>query len=277
MNYPYDELPLNFVDALGIQTGYYTAGQPDHQPVLLLHGMSTSADSFRETMHHLADTYWLIAPDIPGFGHSQNTEPYSIAHLVEWLASFKTALSLPNLALLGHSFGGLLASSFAAWYPEDVTRLLLLAPAILTSQNYPTLLKRVGTSLGLIEMGTAISQSRLMVRRQIRVPFHDPNRQHNSVWERRLADYDRARASASVMKATAFFDLSPHLAQIRQPTCLVWGKNDPVLPHTDGDKLLQRMANAELHKLDECGHLPMVEQMEAFVTIADRFLAASKP
>jgi pimeloyl-ACP methyl ester carboxylesterase len=116
-----------------------------------------------------------------------------------------------------------------------------------------------------------------MVRRQIRAPFFDPDRQDDSIWERRLADYERARASAAVLKATAFFDLSPYLSQIWHPTCLVWGRNDPVLTHTDGDRLLKRMLNAELHKLNECGHLPMVERLAEFVKIAGRFLQTAEP
>ena len=76
-NYPYPELPRTFVDALGIRTAYYAAGAAGGRPVVFLHGMSTSADSFRESMHELAGTFWLLAPDIPGFGHSDNTDPYT--------------------------------------------------------------------------------------------------------------------------------------------------------------------------------------------------------
>lgn len=62
-NYPYPELPRYEVDALGIHTSYYAVGEPNGRPVILLHGMSTSADSFRETMYELANDFWLIAPD----------------------------------------------------------------------------------------------------------------------------------------------------------------------------------------------------------------------
>ncbi len=82
-NYPYAPLEKCSINALGIQTNYYTMGRRNDQPIIMLHGMSTSADSFRETMHESADALWLIAPDIPGFGPSDNTAPYTIHHLVE--------------------------------------------------------------------------------------------------------------------------------------------------------------------------------------------------
>jgi len=270
--YPSEPLPRYFIDALGVRTGYYTTGKPNGRPVLLLHGMSTSADSFREIMHELAATHWLIAPDLPGFGHSDNTSPYTVVHLAEWLAAFKAALNLPDAALIGHSFGGALAASYAAWYPEDVTRLLLIAPAILTGQNLPDFLKKIGLSLGLAELGTAVSQSKLMVKRQIKVPFYDPEQQDNSVWKRRLVDYSLARASASVVKAAALHDLRPRLPGLTHPVALIWGVDDPVVAHTDADQLEGLLPNASVYKLTECGHVPMLEQPAQILEIARDFL-----
>ncbi|HEX6385044.1 MAG TPA: alpha/beta fold hydrolase [Anaerolineae bacterium] len=271
-DYPYPELPRYFADALGIRTAYYAAGTPNGRPVVFLHGMSTSADSFRETMHELADAFWLLAPDIPGFGYSGNTEPYTMPHLVEWLAGFRQALDLPPMALVGHSFGGILAVTFALSYPEDVTRLLLVAPAILSHQNYPALLKKMAASLRLLELGSAVSQSPPLVNRQIRVPFHDPDAQHESVWQRRLDDYQQARASASVLKSTAFHDLRPRLGRLRPPVCIVWGENDPVVPMSDADVLAEMIPDVQVYKLARCGHAPMLERQKTFQEIARQFL-----
>jgi len=93
MNPLFPEVPRYTVDALGIHTSYLMLGDRNSEPLILLHGMSTAADSFRETIVGLADEFWLLAPDIPGFGYSDNTRPYTYAHLVEWLASFSIALS----------------------------------------------------------------------------------------------------------------------------------------------------------------------------------------
>ena len=271
MKYP--EIPRYCTGAYDIVTSYYMAGKRHGgTPVVMLHGMSTSADSFREIMHELGGTHWVIAPDIPGFGYSDNTSPYTIPHLVEWLADLQWSLDLPPMTILGHSFGGILATSFALAYPEEVSKLLLLAPAILTGGNYPELLKKVGIGLGLVDVGSAVSQSKLVVKRQIKTPFYDASRFDDGLWERRLKDYELARASANVLKATAFYDIRDSLGKIKQPTCLVWGENDPVVPNSDAETLANVMPNTEIHKLPECGHLPMVEQQEHFLTIAQAFL-----
>lgn len=274
MNPLFPEVPRYDVNVLDIQTSYLMLGEGRSAPLLLLHGMSTAADSFRETIYGLADEFWLIAPDIPGFGHSANTRPYTYAHLVEWLAAFRMALDLTPAALIGHSFGGTLAAAYTLAYPEDVTHLLLAAPSILSHNTYPYFLKRAAVSLGLLDLGSAISQSSVWVNRQIKSPFYAPERQDESVWQRRLQDYSLARASAAVLKASAFFDLRPALSQIKQPVCLIWGENDPVVSPQDAQKLLAMLPNAEVHMLPECGHVSVVEQPADFQVIVRKFLAA---
>ena len=271
MKYP--EIPRYYAWAYDIRTSYYMAGQRHGgTPVVMLHGMSTSADSFREIMHELGERHWVIAPDIPGFGYSDSTSPYTIPHLVEWLADLQWSLELPPMAILGHSFGGILATSFALAYPEEVGKLLLLAPAILTGGSYPELLKKVGIGLGLVDVGSAVSQSKLMVKRQIKVPFYDAEKFDDHLWDRRLKDYELARASAAVLKATAFYDIRASLDKIGHPTCLVWGENDSVVPNSDAEALAEVMPDTVIHKLPECGHLPMLEQQDRFLEIAQDFL-----
>ncbi len=275
MNQIFPEVPRYSVDALDVATSYLMLGEGQTGPVLLLHGMSTAADSFRETMYGLADEFWLIAPDIPGFGYSANTRPYVIAHLVEWLAGLRLALDLAPGPLIGHSFGGVLAIAYALAYAEDVTKLLLAAPSLLSQDGYPDILKRASIALGLVDLGSALSQSPLWVRRQIKAPFFAPEKQDESIWERRLKDYELARASASVLKASAFLDLGPSLAQIKQPVCLVWGENDPVVPAAHAQKLRALLPQAEIHMLPACGHVSILEQPHLFQDVAREFLAGA--
>jgi uncharacterized protein (TIGR00730 family) len=269
--YPYSAYPRQLINALGIRTSYITAGKPEGNPVLLLHGMTSSGDMFREMMHELGNDYWLIAPDIPGFGFSDSSSPFTFPHLVEWLAAFREELDLPHLRLVGHSFGGALAASYTMSYPEDVISLLLVAPAVLVSNMYPDYLKRAGISLGLVDLSTAVSQSRAMVQQQIRLSFYNPDLQDESVWERRIRDYELARASADVLKTVAFQEMEPGLEKIKQPVCVVWGKDDPVLPVEHGRQLAKLMADVQLVELDECGHILMLEKQNLFHAAARAF------
>jgi uncharacterized protein (TIGR00730 family) len=233
--------------------------------------MTSSGDVYREMMHELAGELWLIAPDIPGFGFSDSTTPFTFPHLVEWLAAFREALDLPPMILAGHSFGGSLATSYAMSYPEDVVRLLLLAPAVLASKMYPHYLKRAGITLGLVDLSTVVSQSRAMVKQQIKLSFYDADKQDESVWERRLRDYDLARASADVLKVVAFQDMRPGLETIRVPILVVWGQEDPVLPMSQAGELADLLPDGEALLLHECGHMLILEQQAQIQAVARAF------
>ena len=182
------------------------------RPVILLHGMTASADNFRELMAGLADKHWLIAPDLPGFGESEETKPYRIPHLVEWLAAFRDALDLPPAIVLGHSFGGALATAYAVTYPEDVLGLFLMAPAVLVGNYFPNSVKRMGIALGLIDLGMAMTQNDVVDQKQLERAVYDASvYQADGILERRRRNVALSRASGDVLKALAFHDDSQKL------------------------------------------------------------------
>jgi len=244
--YPYPEFPRQEVNALGIRTSYRSAGRPGATLILLLHGTISSGDAYREAMHELAEEFWLIAPDLPGFGFSESTEPYTLPHLVEWLASFREALNLPPMMLVGHSFGGALAAGYTIAYPDDVRRLLLIAPAILAADLLSDQLKRLGFASGLFDLGSAVSQSPRFAARQSGRPFYDPDALHESIWPRRIKYVRQSRAAGGVLEALAFQDMAPQLSSIKQPVRIIWGKNDPVLPVAQGERIAEELPDAQL-------------------------------
>ena len=272
----YTPHPRLEIDALGIHTTYYEAGDGSRPQLILLHGMSSSGDSFRELMHELAPHYHLIAPDIPGFGNSNTTEPYTIPHLVEWLASLLDSLRIPEVHLLGHSFGGLLATAFTLAYPHHVNRLVLIAPAILVLGKYPEWVRRWSqykTALSAVKLGNRMVTSKMWLDRQMRIQFYDAARHPETVWERRKQDYQNARSTPDVLLAAASQHLVPRLPEIQAHTCIIWGRQDPILRASGATRLFNAIPHAEAHLLDECGHVPQIEQLAQVVGILKTFLA----
>lgn len=259
----------------GIETSYYEAGSPSAGPLVLLHGMSSSADSFRELQMALSQRYWTLAPDIPGFGDSANTDPYTFPQLVDWLSGFLVSLDTGPAHLVGHSFGGALAVSHALAVPHQARTLILLAPSVLRPGKYPQWLRRLAQSSvseRILELG--VSASRLMLERQMRAAFYDASRFDPSLWERRRRDYERARASAAVLRASALHDIRGDLHNIQQPSCIIWGQQDPVLAPQDAFVLNELMPKSRtyLHLLPQCGHIPHIEQEEQVTAIITEFL-----
>jgi pimeloyl-ACP methyl ester carboxylesterase len=67
-------------------------------------------------------------------------------------------------------------------------------------------------------------------------------------------------------------NLGEELSQIKQPTCLIWGKNDTVTPPFVGEEFKKLIPNSELHFIDKCGHAPMMEVPKEFNIILEKFL-----
>ena len=263
------ELPQRQVDALDITTNYHYAGHPENSTLLLLHGTSTSGDSFRELMNGLSDRYFLVAPDIPGFERTEHTEPYTIDHLTEWLAAFIDGLQLHSIGLVGHSFGGFLASAYTLSYPEDVAKLVLMSPALLVGKQVAPIARNSNTARRAAGVGIALSK--MLLERLIRIQFHAPEKMDEGVWDRRRADYARARASADAVGAVATVDLTPQLDQIHSPTLVIWGEDDPILSSSQAAVLESSFQDVEVQMLANCGHIPMIEQHEEVIWISKDF------
>jgi pimeloyl-ACP methyl ester carboxylesterase len=63
---------------------------------------------------------------------------------------------------------------------------------------------------------------------------------------------------------------------VRQPVCLIWGRQDVITPPAIARDFQRRLANADLFWIDECGHAPMIEQPDAFNRVLENWLAAQR-
>ncbi|MPZ26724.1 MAG: alpha/beta fold hydrolase [Micromonosporaceae bacterium] len=94
-------------------------------PLVLLHQTPRSWDEFRELMPLLADRHRVIAPDLIGFGASERIADHSIERYAGSVVALLDALDLPQVDLLGHQMGGIVAVEVSARVPERVRRMVL--------------------------------------------------------------------------------------------------------------------------------------------------------
>jgi pimeloyl-ACP methyl ester carboxylesterase len=130
-------------------------------PIIFLHGAWNDSSQWLSVMESLTNNFHCFAPDLLGFGESENPNiHHSIDLQVECLAEFLQAVKLEKVYLVGHSLGGWIAASYALKYPEKVNGMVLLAPEgveIAGQQeycrkmrrllNYPTLIVQLLRSL----------------------------------------------------------------------------------------------------------------------------------
>ena len=183
----------------------------------------------------LAADHRVIAIDLPGFGGSAKPDvPYSLPAMTERLSRFLDRWTTGPIVLVGHSMGGEVAASLALARPDRVKRLILIAPAgyrvgfgMIVDSMYPEKARRVGKYLAL---------------RSFVTPIHDPD------WLAEpdsAAEYDQtgdtayAKAAARTLEDFDFRALHDRFGDLTQPTLLIWGGNDPVIPFSVGDTISQ--------------------------------------
>ena len=113
----------------GLSIFYREAGRRDAPTILLLHGLPSSSRMFQPLLTRLADDYHLVAPDYPGFGHSDWPDPTQFAYTFDDIASvmedFTLALGLSRYTLYMQDYGGPVGFRMALAHPERVQALIV--------------------------------------------------------------------------------------------------------------------------------------------------------
>jgi pimeloyl-ACP methyl ester carboxylesterase len=113
----------------GVSIFYREAGSPNLPTLLLLHGLPSSSRMFEPLFTRLSDRYHLIAPDYPGFGHSDWPDPkkfaYTFDHLAEIVDHFTEALGISRYTLYMQDYGGPVGFRMALNHPERVEALIV--------------------------------------------------------------------------------------------------------------------------------------------------------
>ena len=116
-----------FYSVDGLRLRYLEWGNGQSEPLVLVHGFSSTADAWANVGEVLAAEYHVIAPDLRGHGESawDPQERYVDEQLAADVRVLVQQLALPSFTLIGHSMGGAVAFTYAATYPEDVMRLVI--------------------------------------------------------------------------------------------------------------------------------------------------------
>jgi pimeloyl-ACP methyl ester carboxylesterase len=113
----------------GLDIFYREAGPKDAPTLLLLHGLPSSSRMFEPLFARLSDQYHLVAPDYPGFGHSDWPDPkkfaYTFDNLAEIMTHFTQALGLSRYTLYMQDYGGPVGFRMALAHPERIVSLIV--------------------------------------------------------------------------------------------------------------------------------------------------------
>jgi pimeloyl-ACP methyl ester carboxylesterase len=253
-------------------------------PVLLIHGLGASAETWQDTVPVLAEAHHVYAVDLVGFGYSDKpAAQYTVDYLVDFIRGFMDVVGTAEAALIGHSLGGALVLRFAILHPDRVSKLVLVDSAGLS--------RKVGLGLRLAALPLVgellLRPSPEKTRQALKPFFYDPilltdafvDLNYDLITQpgAQAAYLSTVRSLASVFGARRHIadDITARLEEIHVPTLVIWGAQDAIVPVAHADIARDRIANAQIHILPECGHMPMMEKTEEFNRLVGRFLTDS--
>jgi pimeloyl-ACP methyl ester carboxylesterase len=252
------------VPVFGGRVMLYHAGKRGAPPVVLVHGLGhAAARDWAQVIPGLAASYDVYALDLPGFGLSdKGNHLYSPSNYVRVLDALAERLPKP-FHLVGHSMGGLVALSYAAAYPDNVRRLVVVDVAgVLHRSVYGEFLGRAVAERALGPDSVWLEP----VLRLIQTQAEGLSARSLMALEipqvrQRLLKGDPGRIAAF---ALVEHDLSRALRAIRAPTLVIWSSDDKVAPLRAGETLAAVIPGARMMLIADAGHAPQVTQPQRF-------------
>ncbi len=274
----------SFTEVDGLRVHYQEFGEENQPVMLLVHGYSASNFTWKTTAPVLAEEgFRVIAVDLIGFGFSSKPGwfDYTISSQARVIERFMDRLGIGSARVVGSSYGGAVAATLALDYPERVEKLVLVDAVANDEPTKHPLIKLSRVPFVGEVISAFLVDSKQFVRRRMRTTLAPAN--HHLVTEERINSIHRPLHAAdghNSMLSTARnwqaqrIEHDAHL--ISQPTLIVWGENDIVIPPHNGRTLHRLIPDSRLVMFKNCGHVPQEECSTDFVKVVSDFCATKK-
>lgn len=251
----------------GRKTRYYEAGEPYHHQMILLHGHYGNALwHWEKSMHELAVDYYLMAPDLPGYGETEALPETSLDALVAWFDAFLKQAGVEKPIVIGNSFGGLIARIHAATYPGNIETLILVNGGVIPSVpgfvRFLTQISPIGNFMFNRISKSTTSESGLgsaLEQKDLLTPEFIAGAQ---------AEQDGMKR---IMRGLSLSPM-PEKRNPKIPTLLIWGEEDTVAPIESGKIIHQNIDNSRFIPISNCRHFPHLEEQDIFVAQVKNYL-----
>jgi 3-oxoadipate enol-lactonase len=244
----------------------------DGPTVLMLHGVGGGHLAFAPQVETLASSgYRAVAWDMPGYGHSAPIEPYNFKGLAQSCIALIESLKCGDVALLGHSMGGMVAQEVMARRPELVNKLILCATS--PSFGKPDAQWQrdfIAQRTAPLDAGKTMAELAEVLVPQMVGPGSLPEGV-------RLATHCMSQIPASTyrraLEAILSFDRRAQLPQIQVPTLLLAGEHDRNAPPAMMKKMAEAIPRSTFLEMPGVGHLLNLEAPDEFDGLVLNFLA----
>ncbi len=255
-----------FVEVRG--TKLFLRGDGAGEPLLFLHGVQ-GLPGWTDALARLAEHFTVIAPDHPGFGHSDAPDGIDdVGDLAYFYLDLLAGLANGRVHIVGHSLGGWIAMAMAIRSTAQILSLTLVDAAGISVD---------GVKRGDMFIGSPAETGKLLFAGE------EAASRWAGLWQasdEMRETYDKNRAAAAKYTwQPRLYDpkLARWLHRINVPTHIVWGEGDFLIPPAHGEELQRLIPGATLTRIAGIGHLGDIEAPSAFADAIVPFIAGLEP
>ncbi len=274
------------VEVNGVDIFYREAGSKNKPTILLLHGYPTSSHMFRDLMADLADDYYVLAPDYPGYGRSEQPPiaefEYTFDNMAKIVEGFLEELDIKKFSVYLMDYGAPVGYRIATKYPDRVQALIVQNGNAYEEgiTEFWNPLKKYWKNPS-IENGKPLEEFHKIggLKWQYTHGVKDISKISPDNWEHDLRHINRKENNE--IQLAMFYDyrtnipLYPkwqkYLRDYQPPTLIVWGKNDNIFPESGAHPYKRDLKNIEFHLLDT-GHFALEEKGNEIANYILKFL-----
>lgn len=257
------------VDRLKIRVVRKCVSNPTAPPLLLFNGIGANSDLLIPLMKDLAP-FECIAFDMPGIGQSEATWlPMRFKALSELSGKILDHFGYDKVDALGVSWGGGLAQEFAKMNQTRCRRLILAAtsPGVVMVPSKPSVFIKLSTPKRYLDEEYLMEVAHHIYGGVLR---EDPEKIQDFAEHIRPAK--SSRGYLNQLAAIVGWTSIHWLHKLMQPTLILAGRDDPLVPLANGKILAARIPDSKLVEID-CGHLLLLTQRETVIPIISDFLS----
>lgn len=282
-------MTTQFLAVEGGNIAYRVSGNPEAQPIILIHGWLEDYYGWDSTIAFLKNQYYCISLDLFGFGQSDKplTGDYTIHAQARRVVALADALNLERFYLIGHSMGGQIALTIASQIaPERVIRLISVAGVVSGAIHPATMATAVRIArlpLPLLQTVTRLSRPLRELRwwsnRQFKPSFYKIKTLPFERWQPLRYSATLPGTGIAMKKAGESIlatDITAYLAAIPCPVLALFGKYDHVVMPSEGQLVADHVPQGEVMYIEQCGHFPNWEKPEMYESIMTAYLRGNE-
>lgn len=260
---------MSFIRVDDIQLAYEDTGLG--LPVVLLHGYPFNRSLWAEQVSTLSNSYRVITPDLRGLGES-DAKPgaATMNRMAEDVAALLNHLEISRAVVGGLSMGGYVALAFYKQFPSRVRALVLADTRAQADSEEGKQTRFQQAEKALAEGMAGIADSMLP---KLLTP--ETVSKHPEIVKRvrdMMLKTKPEGAAGALLGMAERDDQTPLLAQIKCPTLILVGREDPITPVQDSEKMHHEIAGSRLVVIDNASHVSNLERTEQFNEELVRFL-----